>query len=185
MQKHNIQHNGTIVSSAELVAGWREDESFRDFFISLLAAAPFPAFFWETPAITTATMSQPFEFVLINSPVLVAQHSDPLAFAAQFRDAGDNNGIAAFRNLGGDALLVVPCPLVLESIYAHLATFSRAAPPSQQHALWRRVGESVAASISTKPLWVSTSGLGVNWLHVRLDSRPKYYNYQPYRKAVL
>ena len=31
------------------------------------------------------------------------------------------------------------------------------------------------------PVWVSTAGAGVSWLHVRLDDRPKYYGYQPYR----
>ena len=29
--------------------------------------------------------------------------------------------------------------------------------------------------------WLSTSGLGVYWLHVRLDSYPKYYTYRPYK----
>ena len=32
------------------------------------------------------------------------------------------------------------------------------------------------------PVWTSTSGLGVYWLHVRLDSRPKYYQHQPFKK---
>ena len=31
-------------------------------------------------------------------------------------------------------------------------------------------------------LWLSTAGLGVYWLHLRLDTRPKYYSFQPYRK---
>jgi len=29
--------------------------------------------------------------------------------------------------------------------------------------------------------WLSTSGLGIAWLHVRLDERPKYYTHAPYR----
>jgi hypothetical protein len=29
-------------------------------------------------------------------------------------------------------------------------------------------------------MWLSTSGLGVAWLHIRLDSTPKYYQHQPY-----
>ena len=33
-------------------------------------------------------------------------------------------------------------------------------------------------------LWVSTSGLGVYWLHVRLDSYPKYYQHAPYKNAA-
>jgi len=31
------------------------------------------------------------------------------------------------------------------------------------------------------PTWLSTAGGGVAWLHVRLDTRPKYYRYNPYR----
>jgi Family of unknown function (DUF6940) len=30
----------------------------------------------------------------------------------------------------------------------------------------------------------STAGAGVAWLHVRLDDRPKYYGYPPYRRDV-
>jgi hypothetical protein len=32
--------------------------------------------------------------------------------------------------------------------------------------------------------WISTSGLGVPWVHVRLDSYPKYYQYRPYAQGV-
>jgi len=39
--------------------------------------------------------------------------------------------------------------------------------------------------ISDRPTWLSTAGLGVYWLHLRLDSRPKYYRYQPYKAAVV
>lgn len=31
------------------------------------------------------------------------------------------------------------------------------------------------------PRWLSTSGLGVSYLHVRIDSRPKYYSFDEYR----
>ena len=30
------------------------------------------------------------------------------------------------------------------------------------------------------PVWVSTAGMGVSWLHVRFDSRPKYYRWGEY-----
>jgi hypothetical protein len=89
-----------------------------------------------------------------------------------------------FPNLGGDAVLVAPCPGGSPQAYPHLAAFVRAAPMYQQHALWRRVGEAVDAWIgaTSDPVWVSTAGQGVFWLHVRLDSRPKYYNYELYRR---
>ena len=37
------------------------------------------------------------------------------------------------------------------------------------------------ARIGIQPIWLSTAGMGVPWLHVRLDSRPKYYAFGPYR----
>ena len=33
---------------------------------------------------------------------------------------------------------------------------------------------------SQRRLWMSTEGSGVPWLHVRLDSRPKYYKHHEY-----
>jgi hypothetical protein len=37
--------------------------------------------------------------------------------------------------------------------------------------------------VSASPLWLSTAGMGVSWLHLRLDSRPKYYRHRSYAIA--
>ena len=47
--------------------------------------------------------------------------------------------------------------------------------------LWAAVGVAVKEALGEQPLWVSTSGLGVYWLHVRLDSSPKYFQHTPYK----
>jgi hypothetical protein len=85
-----------------------------------------------------------------------------------------------FPNLGLDAILVVPYPIAAHSVYAHLATFLRKGPESQRHALWQAVGYTMAQRLSSAPIWLNTAGGGVAWLHVRLDSRPKYYVYSRY-----
>jgi len=166
---------------AEVLHGWQGDAGFRTLFNTLLAGAPYAAFRWETPPVTTATLTRPFEFVLLDSPGL-ARRPNPEAFAAQF--AVDKAGVVAFPNLGGDAVLVAPCPVAKPSAYGPLAAFVRLAPEAQQHALWRLVGEAMARRIGVKPVWLSTAGAGVSWLHVRLDDRPKYYEYGPYRKGA-
>ncbi len=96
-----------------------------------------------------------------------------------------SNGVVAFPNLSRDAILVVPCPdpNSLLSAYGHLGPFVRHAPQPQQHALWQRVAETMHQRLGTAPVWLSTAGAGVSWLHVRLDDRPKYYGYEPYRQA--
>ncbi len=179
-----ILHDGRVASYADVLERWQSDEVFRVFFIRLFADAPFDAYLWETPPITKATAKRGFEFVLVDSPDLARLGPDPHSFAAHFEAADAETEVVAFENLGGDAFLVAPTPRAAPHTYAHLAAFARGAPAEQQHAFWRTVGARVAGRLSDRPLWLSTCGLGVAWLHARLDSWPKYYTYQPYRTAV-
>jgi hypothetical protein len=167
-------------SVSEVVNAWRQDADFRSQFGEALADSPFPAFRWETPAVSNRTAGQPFEFVLLDSPGL-ARQPDPAPFLDHFDCAGGAE-VLEFPNLGGDALLIVPCPLDGPSAYGHLAAFVRGAPEAQRHALWRSVGEAMTRRLDDRPVWLSTAGAGVPWLHVRLDDRPKYYQHRPYRQ---
>lgn len=175
-----IDLDSTPVSYAEVLRRWQDDAAFRSFFIALLADSPFPAYRWETPPITDATADRRFEFVVLDSPEL-ARTPDTGAFAEHFSDAGEQS-VIEFPNLGGDALMVVPCPVGPACAYGHLGTFVRQAPESQQHALWQQVGAAMQRRLGRKPVWLSTAGAGVPWLHVRLDDRPKYYGHAPYRE---
>ncbi len=171
------------VSYGEILEHWRNDHAFREFFIGLLADAPYRAYLWETPPITKANAMRPFEFVFVDSPSLAGRSPDPITFASYFENADAVAETVVFANIGSDAVLVAPCPQGQSSAYTHLAAFTRAAPLEQQHAFWRTVGSTVANHLSNRPLWLSTNGLGVSWLHVRLDTRPKYYNFRPFAKA--
>jgi hypothetical protein len=173
-----LLRDGGAASYAEVVEQWRTSPPFRVFFAALLAEPPYEAYFWETPPVTRATAARAFEFVLVDSQGLAAPVPEPSAFASHFTPS---QAVATFANLGGDALLVAPAPQGPSTAYAHLAAFARHAPTSQQHALWQAVGAAVTRRLSPAPLWLSTSGLGVAWLHVRLDEQPKYYTYAPYR----
>jgi hypothetical protein len=179
-QRFAPQRRGLPVPYRDVLRYWQDDEVFRSFFVSMLASASFPAFRWETPSVTTSTAAREFEFVLLGAPGL-DRAPDSQAFIERFRSAEKDRGAIAFPNLGNDAVLVVPCPLAPASAYAHLAAFVRQAPQAQVHDLWRVVGEAMEARLGAEPIWLSTAGMGVSWLHVRLDSRPKYYGFEPYR----
>jgi hypothetical protein len=157
---------------------------FRSFFIALLADAPFAGFRWETPPVAIATADRPFEFVLLDAPGM-DHPPEGRAFEEQFRAADAGRAVVAFPNLGNDAVLVVPSPFagIADAAYVHLAACVRHVPATQVHELWRAVGAAMQARLSARPIWLSTAGMGVAWLHVRLDERPKYYGYAPYRDA--
>ena len=171
--------NGAPVPYLDVVRLWQDDPPFRARFISVLKDAPFAGYRWETPPVSAATVGRAFEFVLLDTPGL-ARTPDPHAFAAQFAAPGAGRDVVTFSNLGKDAVLVVPRPAGPPEAYVHLASFVRGAPEAQVHELWRATGAAVEARLGAAPLWLSTAGMGVAWLHVRLDSRPKYYGYEPY-----
>jgi hypothetical protein len=178
IQQYQILDGERPFPTKQILQKWQNDEAFRTLFINLLADAPFAAYFWETPPVTQSTLERPFEFVLVDAPSLANVPAQRRAFASYFND----KPVVDFPNLGGDAHLIVPCPQAPAAQFAHLAIFSRSASLAQQHQFWQWVGTAVANHVEERPLWVSTSGLGVYWLHVRLDSRPKYYTFRPYRE---
>ena len=165
-------------SVAAVLRGWQTDADFRSQFTDHLAAAPYRAFRWETPVATTATLARPFEFVVLDSPE-IDRRPDPDAFAEHF--PADGPGVVTFPNLGRNAILVVPCPVTAARAYPDLAAFVRSAPDDQRHAFWTAVGEVMLWRVGDRPVWLSTAGGGVAWLHARLDDSPKYYRHRPYR----
>ena len=177
--RFSVDRAARPATCADVLSGWQGDASFRSMFNGLLAECLYSAFRWETPALTAATLSRPFEYVLLDSPAL-ARRPDPNAFANHFTDT--ETGVVAFPNIGGDALMVVPCPVAEPAAYGHLAAFVRSAPEWQRHALWQAVGAAMARRVGSRPVWLSSAGAGVAWLHVRLDDRPKYYSHEPYRR---
>lgn len=165
----------------EVIELWQGDRDFRTFFISLLSSAKFAAYFWETPPINISNVTREFEFVLIESPQLAKINPNPNPFRKYFASAPPNTEVITFSNLRNDALLVVPCRISESNTYTHLASFVRKANEFQNHSLWQILGKTIQEQLNDEPLWISTSGLGVYWLHIRLDSYPKYYHFKPYK----
>jgi hypothetical protein len=179
VHKFRVIRNAEPLSYANALDLWQRDESFRSFFISLLAEVPFAAYRWETPPVTCYTVNREFEFVVLDTPSL-ARPPDTRVFANHFAAGESDAGIVVFENLGKDAVLVVPTPRAPDSAYSHLAAFTRNGPASQNHALWQTVGQTMQQKITPRPVWLSTAGGGVSWVHVRLDRWPKYYGFRRY-----
>lgn len=180
IHKYGVMHNTVSISYADVLDLWQHNESFRSFYMTLLADDPFTAYRLETPPVSINTASREFEFVLLDSPSLV-RPPDKKTFASYFTTGESDTGIVVFENFGKDALLVVPSPRGDNSAYAHIAAFTRNGPDPQIHALWKLVGKTMQQRITKQPIWLSTEGHGVSWLHIRLDSRPKYYGFSPYK----
>jgi len=164
----------------------KDDDIFGCFFSQAIAYSPFLHFFWECPKMRS--LNENFEFVTVKNPKRFAPASRDAfeeVFAAKKKEAenwADVKAIA-FENKDGSSQLVAPTQRLnrLEP-YGSISLFVRRAPEEQQVAFWRLVFKSLSNRLSSSPngIWLSTSGLGVPWLHVRLDQKPKYYHTKSY-----
>lgn len=178
--KYLLHNQGQQLSYIDFITLLQQDEQFRSFFISLLSNISFHAYQWETPPVTKGTKDQLFEFVVSDSPGIDLP-PDPGPFRAYF---SPDKETTVFANLGKDATLIAPAPSDQERNYSHIGVFTKNAPLQQQHHLWETVGRVTQNRMSDQPLWLNTAGGGVAWLHVRLDSRPKYYRHRTYTNFI-
>lgn len=169
---------GASLSFEQVFRSWAADEEFRRFWNAGLRDVPFSGYCWECPAVSVQDWSRPFECVFVSSRPLARLQQNPDPFTEHFPPGCK---VATFESRGRDALLVAPCPGTPGVNFAHLAVFASTAASEHASAFWKSVGEALRKKTGPIPIWLSTSGFGVSWLHVRLDSRPKYYQYAPYK----
>ena len=176
------------LSFDEVIRLWCEDTAagaaFRELTTRTLSESSFVAYKWETPVVDRSRLSRDFEFVLLKSSGL-NRKENPNTFAEHFERAKTDQLTLQFPNIGRNAALVVPTPSqrgpTKQVNHCHLASFLRTASREHSNDFWLTVGDAMRKRVSNKPVWLSTAGGGVAWLHARLDDRPKYYGYEPFR----
>ena len=182
-----LNQNGQPLSWKGVLRLWEQNPDISLMFSRELAGFRHPAFFWETVPFALDTITKEFEMVLVPSCQLALIQADSRDFKMHLAECGLTSSIAVFQNLGGDSILVAPCQVEQESsCYAHMASFMRSAPAWQQVEFWKTLAAAIEerlTKVGNAPIWVSTSGLGVHWLHARLDSNPKYYQYSRFKHA--
>lgn len=180
VQKYTIHDDRGALSFRQVVNFWIENLDFRSFYLKLLSNSQYASYYWEHPSISSDRFDIDYEFVLVQSDILHTVSVTPQYFEAYYQDAGE---VVVFPNLGKDALLIVPSPINKTLHYSHLAQYVRHGNSEQKQALLIQVGTTLLATISKQRTWLSTSGLGVFYIHVRLDTQPKYYTYLQYRST--
>jgi hypothetical protein len=87
---------------------------------------------------------------------------------------GERNAVA-FPNLSGDTILVVPVPRSGKQ-FTNFFYFMKNASKVQQSELWKVVAREARKMLKkNENVWISSHGLGIDYLHIRVCSHPKYY----------
>lgn len=159
---------------------WASNSKFVEFYKDELIKLNYEAFYWEHPAIKKEFLNKKYECILQRSRPLEHLPIDESAFIDYINS---KEQAADFMNLGKNARLIVPTKKTDKEIYNHMSKFIRLAAQEQIIELFKRVGNSILEKIESKKLiWLNTAGLGVIWLHIRMDTIPKYYKTTRYKE---
>ncbi len=99
--------------------------------------------------------------------------ADPITFKKYIK--GKKSPTSFFSTGRPPTLLVVP-PNTGKN-FSHLGTFYCNSTKDEKRALWKKVAIELEKKLKKgEKVYVSTHGLGVSWLHIRLSSTPKYFH---------
>ena len=193
-ESQNVDKIVTELTYRQFLQNIQSEEAFRTEFINILRKSRFETYFFETPKVSKISLDDvKFEFILSDAKDLQNVKADESTFQEYFVECKDSR-VVTFPNLGLDAVLVAPCPgnsLNLNH-FSSLGPFVRTGDNSQVHQFWKEAARKMLETVSrkvvlrrelslviigmqgTQPTWMSTSGLGVYWLHMRWVSA-KYY----------
>ena len=165
--KYMCTESNVPMSYQDWIDKMKTSNEFINVFIEALQESEYEAYFWEVGPVNNSRLNEQLEFVLVNSSSLLKLKPDRYTFDQHFQKG---RPVVSFPNLGGDAHLVVPSPISSDlTTYAHLANFVRNAPRDQVVSFWMSVADNYERLIGDETKWLSTAGLGVSWLHVRID----------------
>jgi hypothetical protein len=76
----SIADDARTLTMGEVIALWRDDEAFRDFYVAELVASPYEAFFWEMPPLDSGALTRRFECAILESGALARMRADDSDF---------------------------------------------------------------------------------------------------------
>ena len=130
------------------------------------------SFFWETKPITN--LNDDYKEIFIENTSLSKLKQNYSSFEEHIKRSR-NKYVTSFYNLSKTSLLIIPIPKSNKN-FATLKDFTDNASDTQKKEFWKYVSKKIKEfSSKNDKIYVSTHGLGVPYLHIRLDTIPKYY----------
>jgi len=157
-----------------------KSEKFRTTCTDILKNVPFESYYWYCCRINKDSDHEPFKFIV--KKCSFPQDEDSKTFSTYLKKT-----INVFPNLSKDSLLLVPKRMksAPKNAYVSIASFMRLGPKDQIADFWKSFGNQIiwfgdfCDQYDIGSVWVSTHGNGVNYLHIRFDSGPKYLDWVP------
>lgn len=132
-------------------------------------------FIWQTSVLDSKEQNPYREKIMIKNFVHAAEDRSPFNLQINKKTNSEELYAIGFWNLSKDAYLVIPKPRSGKN-FQSLFHFCKNASKLQLRKFWKRVVIEIRNMLKQYPtLYVNVQGSAVAYLHVRLDTKPKYY----------
>jgi hypothetical protein len=149
------------------------DHVFRETIVNIFINSEFEYVYWQFPIYSSTSKDQQAQFDLVQSTPF--KKADPHDFADKF--IGKSQGeIIVFKNKSGDTDLisVVPTKAIdINNSCSDIMSFMVRGHSTLKANLLKTIGREMISKHN--PCYLSTHGKGVEWIHIRLCNKPKYY----------
>lgn len=149
------------------------NDDFNQFFINILKPIDFH-YFLEMNGFSL-NKEQIFEFVIIKTDSFNNLITNGSSFEKYLKNKID---AISFTSPSG-TILLIPGMLKDKKTYLDISNFIKYASKSQIVHFFKKVSDLVLNCQFDK-IYVSTHGLDVHYLHLRISETPRYYSYTPY-----
>jgi hypothetical protein len=137
-------------------------------------------FFFET-FVCDKEMLNKYQEVFIESQSLNNLTQNYTPFLEHINNSQEKY-VIVFNNLSGDTRLLIPKPIKNKD-FTTIKDFIDNASETQQVHFWKQVALEIHDMLKHHDkIYVSTHGTGIYYLHLRLDTYPKYYHTQEFIK---
>ena len=160
-----------------------DDEDFVKSLVTIINTKTiennYKSYFFECPKMNDAlSKNKLFEFVLYDAKNnFENKKADPTFFEQYFLK---EKNICNVKSNSGNILLI-PKLLTKNCTYLNLTNFLHYGDEQQIYELFKEIKNVTQKLLKeNKTFWLNTHGLGVFWLHIRIDFTPMYYHHKVY-----
>lgn len=169
-KKERYVFNVTLENFFKLLSS---DQLFRETIVNIFLNSEFEYVYWQFPIYSTSTKNNQAQFDFVQSTSF--KSADPSDFTDKF--VGKAQGeITVFKNKSGDTNLISLVPTNsqdLNSACSDVMNFMINCHPTLKTNILKTIGIEMLKM--KNPCYLSTHGKGVEWIHIRMCNKPKYY----------
>lgn len=169
-KKESYLFNITLNNFFKLLSS---DQKFRNIIINIFVNSEFKSVYWQFPVYSASTKDNIAHFDLIKCESF--KSANPCYFADKF--IGKIYGeIIMFKNKSGDTDLISIVPTKFQDVnytFSDIMKFMINSDHKLKSNMLKELGAEMLKK--TNPCYLSTHGRGVEWIHIRLSNKPKYF----------